>query len=273
MDHEQFAAYLTVAGLADHTVRNYRAMWVRWHDYATAHGRDPLTPDALTVRAFAAQLTGTRSLIAHARATIGHACRALEVADTSGAIPLPRQPRSTSRALDREHAARLVEHAHRCGLAGLAVLVGLYTAARRGEIASLSWRHVDLEAGRVTLTRTKTRDLHTVPLHDALRAVLEVRRVAGEVWVFPGRHGGHVAPATVWRFVQDVAAGAGIGPVTPHQLRHTALTLANDATGDLRAVQTLAGHASPQVTAAYTRADDRAMTGAVAALDYVRTLG
>lgn len=268
LDAETFGAYLAMQGLSESTIRAYRPLFVRWCDYATAVRRDPYRPDPLTVRAWAAKLPGTRALVAQARAMVGHLCTALEVDDVSAAIPLPRQPQRPARALAPEAARALVAAAHRSGLAGTAVLVGLYTAARRGEIASLSWRHVDFATGAVTLTRTKTRDLHTVPMHPTLAAHLEERRVPGELWVFPGRHGGHVAPASVWRWVLDVAADAGIGRVTPHQLRHTALTIANDATGDLRAVQTLAGHTDPAVTARYTRSSATAMARAVGSLDY-----
>ena len=56
--------------------------------------------------------------------------------------------------------------------------------------------------------------------------------------------------------------------VTPHRLRHTALTTANDVTGDLRAVQDFAGHTDPAVTARYTRTSRDALSRAVMALDY-----
>jgi len=121
----------------------------------------------------------------------------------------------------------------------------------------------------LTLDRTKTRDLHTVPMHPVLGQLLADRRVPGEQWVFPGRYGGHVSPATVWAWVIEVAETAGVASrVTPHRLRHTALTVANDATGDLRAVQDLAGHTDPSVTARYTATSARRMDAAVAALEY-----
>jgi len=269
MDQEQFTAYLAMQGLADASIRNYRAMMMRWCDYATAHDRDPMTPDPLTVRAFASGLPGTRSLRAHARATIGHLCRALDVYDVSPAIPLPREPRRQPRGLDPADAKALAAHAHGAGTKGLAVLVGLYTAARRSEIASLAWPRIDIQAGMLTLDRTKTRDLHTVPMHPVLGQLLADRRVPGEQWVFPGRYGGHVSPATVWAWVIEVAETAGVASrVTPHRLRHTALTVANDATGDLRAVQDLAGHTDPSVTARYTATSARRMSAAVAALEY-----
>jgi integrase len=268
MDADTFAAFLAMQGMADNSIRNYRALYLRWVDYAVGHGRDPHQPDPLTVRAWTSQLHGSRSLIAQARATIGHLCRACQTTDVSTVVPLPRQPKAHQRGLDRADAVALADQARRAGLPGLAVLVGLYTAARRGEIASLCWRRIDLEQRTVTLERPKVRDLHTVPMHPQLASHLAERRVPGELWVFPGRHGGHVSPTTIGTWTDRVAAAAALRGVTPHRLRHTALTEAYDATRDLRAVQDLAGHTDPAVTARYTRVSGSALRAAVGSLDY-----
>lgn len=269
IDPDQFAAFLALQGMADATIRNYRAMMVRWCDWAIAHDRDPMRPDPLAVRAWASTLTPGRSTIAQARAMIGHLCTATGWDDVSAVIPLPRQQRSRAyRGLEHDQAVALARQAEVSGLKGTAVLVALYTAARRSEVANLAWSRVDLERHRVTLVRPKNRDRITLPLHPHLHRHLAARKVAGERWVFPGRYGGHVAPATVWQWVTDVAEDAGVGRVTPHQLRHTALTEAYDATGDLRATQDLAGHEDPSVTARYTRTSQRRLEAAVAALDF-----
>lgn len=268
LDAETFCAFLAMQGRADGTIRVYRALYLRWCDWSRAHGRDPERPDPLAVRAWATLLPGTASTRAQARAVIGHVCAALEVEDVSGAIPVPRDPRRRSRALEPARAYALEAQSHHAGLKGTAVLVGLYTAARRSEIASLAWSRVDFARERLTVWRPKTRDWHTVAMHPVLAAHLEPRRVDGDMWVFPGRHGGHVAPATIWAWVIDVAEAAGIGRVTPHELRHTCLTEANDATGDLRATQELAGHTNPAQTAMYTRVTDDRLRRAVRAVTY-----
>ena len=59
-------------------------------------------------------------------------------------------------------------------------------------------------------------------------------------------------------------------PVATHVLRHTALATALDATGDLRAVQELAGHARPETTAGYTRVRRDRLEAAVSAISYDR---
>lgn len=46
------------------------------------------------------------------------------------------------------------------------------------------------------------------------------------------------------------------------------LATANDNTGDLRAVQSFAGHAKPETTSLYTRANARRLAAVVASIDY-----
>lgn len=249
---DQFAAYLACLGRADATIRNYRALYARWHDWATTHNRDPQRPDPLAVRAWATQLHGSREVLAQARATIGHLCTALQVDDVSDAIVLPRKPRRGPRPLDPSARDRLVDAAWHAGIAGTAVLVLLATAMRRSEAAGLAWDDIDFDGGVITFWRPKVRDWHTIDLHPQLAMHLAPRAGGGERWVFPGRNGGHVPAARINEWVGQVAATAGV-TVTPHRLRHTALSDAYDATGDLRAVQELAGHVNPAQTAIYTR--------------------
>lgn len=274
LDADLFAAHLVLLGLADSTVKSYRCLYQRWADYAMGVGRSPQRPDPLTVRAWAAQLSGSRSLLAQARAMMGHLCRLLEVEDCAPAIPMPRQNRRPrSRALSSDQAHQLAAAADKAGSAGLAVLVGLFTAARRGEIASLAWERVDFDRGEITFDRTKVRDLHTVPMHPALARRLELRHVPGELWVFPGRHGGHVAPAVVWEWTIEVAERAGLGRITPHQLRHTVVGAIYERGRDLLAAQNVAGHTDPAITARYaTRSDDQ-VREAIDALDWLGEAG
>lgn len=270
MNADQFAAALICEGYADTTVRVYRCMFQRWTDYAITYGRAPLAPDPVAVRAWSSGLPAGISTRGQARATIKHLCRIMDVEDVSRAIRLPRAPRlPRSRALTDTQARQLARTADLCGLAGLAVLVGLYTGARRGEIASLSWDRIDLPNQLLVLDRTKVSDTHEVPIHPALARRLELRQVPGEQWVFPGRYGGHVAPAVVWEMVRDVAAQAGIGKVTPHMLRHTIVGAVYDIGRDLRAAQDLAGHTDPSITARYTSRTKRQILNALEQIDWL----
>ena len=56
----------------------------------------------------------------------------------------------------------------------LVMLCG-YTGARQQEAAQLDWSQVEIEARRVTLERSKTKDTHWLPLHPSLAAHLKQR--------------------------------------------------------------------------------------------------
>lgn len=183
------------------------------------------------------------------------------------AIRVPRKPQMRSRALEVPDAARLDEAARaRADRKGLAVLLGLYLGLRRAEIASLRWRDFDSELDWVTVVGkgdvTATLPVHPVVI-DALR-----RHPRNSEWLFPGRFGRHVTPATVWDWCRQVAEQAQLGPVPTHVLRHTCLTTANDVTRDLRAVQTFARHARPDTTAGYTRVATKRVISVMLSLDF-----
>ncbi len=110
-----------------------------------------------------------------------------------------------------------------------------------------------------------------IPLHavtvEALTTVLAGREDSSE-WVFPGRFGGPVNPATIWQWVRELAIDTGLPPIKCHWLRHSGLATMNDNTGDLRAVQAFAGHSRPEITSGYTRAKNTALRKVVDSLDY-----
>jgi site-specific recombinase XerD len=60
----------------------------------------------------------------------------------------------------------------------------------------------------------------------------------------------------MWHLVRRLARAAGIeawAALSPHSLRHTAITLALDAGASLRDVQDFAGHRDPRTTRRYDR--------------------
>jgi len=242
----------------------------------TAHraGIDPDTVTAVDLREYADTLPRTRWSRQLLRSSMLAYWKVSERTDgPAGAIPVPSKPRMRCRALEDADASVLAAAARRRGdRKGLAVLIGLYTALRRNEIASLRWSDVDPDGwltvvGKGNITRT-------FPLHPSLSRHFETLRERrgpsrrGHDWIFRGRWLEPVHPTTIWTWVREVAADAGLPAVPTHVLRHTALATALDNCRDLRAVQELAGHALAETTAGYTRVTRRRLVDAVGSIHY-----
>jgi integrase/recombinase XerC len=184
-----------------------------------------------------------------------------------------------SRALEEPAAAALAAVARRRAAEGtrkgLAVLLGLYGGLRRSEIAELRWTDLAGDGWVRVIGKGSERQ---IPLHPVLLASLEALRSRRPIQslgpqglrgrVFLGQGGGRLHPTTVWTWVRQLSAEAGLPPVQVHVLRHTALTTALDGTHDLRAVQELAGHARPETTAGYTRVRSDRLSATVLAISY-----
>lgn len=142
----------------------------------------------------------------------------------------------------------------------LMLLLASRAGLRRGEIATLEWADI---TGTVLLVRQgKGGRQRVVPLSPMLRAELDDergRRARGMLgtgwryrvdpsssWVFPAQAGGHMSPDTAGAVITRCLR---VG--TAHALQRRFATCAYAGTRDLRAVQELLGHSSPETTARY----------------------
>jgi integrase len=183
-------------------------------------------------------------------------------------VRVPKKKRGVCRTAEEDEARAIVIRAKgRDDKQGLAVLLGLYLALRREEIAMLRWDAFSSD-GWVTIVGKGDQEAK-LPVHPVLLDALARLQREDLTWVFPGRKAGtHTAPATVWTWVGQVGREAGVENLTPHRLRHTALATANDRTGDLRAVQDFARHAKVDTTSMYTRSTARRLVEVMRAIDY-----
>nr|WP_277602709.1 MULTISPECIES: tyrosine recombinase XerC [Protofrankia] len=143
-----------------------------------------------------------------------------------------------------------------------AVLELLYaTATRVSELCGLDIDDVDDERRLVRVRGKGGRERAVpfgVPAQRALRNWLAAGRptlaVAGSGRaLFLGVRGRRLDPRTVRRILAARTATAdGIGPISPHGIRHSAATHLLAGGADLRSVQEFLGHASPATTQIYT---------------------
>lgn len=262
--------WLLVEGRSEQTIRVYVASVRRsWRWLAADSSTTVLSAGPAELRALG-DAQPSRASAALARSAIRAARAAVDAPQAAvGAMRVPRRSAMRCRALEPAQAVSLARWvAAEPGPHAAAVALGLWTALRRAEIAGLRWADIAVGEPAWLTVRGKGDVVADVPLHPrVIGALLHLEwRTA---YVFPGAGGrGHVTPTTVWTWIRTAGEQAGIDGLQPHVLRHTALATANDATGDLRAVQDLARHARPETTAGYTRTTTRRLVAAALAVDY-----
>ena len=198
----------------------------------------------------------------------------------------PGKARKLPKTLTEDEVARLIEAARSHGrseadrLRNTCLMELLYaTGMRVSELVELP---VAATRGdpRMLLVRGKGGKERMVPLsvpaRSALAAWLETRDTAEDTartqghpasrWLFPSTgKGGHLTRHRFHGLIKEIAGAAGISPdaVTPHRLRHAFAThlLAHGA--DLRAIQTLLGHADVSTTEIYTHVLDERLKALV----------
>jgi integrase len=269
-ERPHFRQELLERGLSPRTANYYARTVQRAELWCDRQGVSLAQASAVTIIEYAATLPRTFSSLSCLHKALAHYWDLCGREDPPlRAIRVPPRRRMECRALDEDQARRLSDVARARGDDhGLAVVLGLYLALRREEIATLRWDCFGQD-GWVTITG-KGDVTARIPVHPVAAELLAATERRGP-WVFPGRvGGGHVSPATVWGWIRRVADEAGVDGVAPHRLRHTALATALDNTRDLRGTQDFARHADPRVTAGYTRTTKQRLAVVVAAVDYSR---
>lgn len=183
------------------------------------------------------------------------------VRNVAGGVPLPKAKGRDKRFLDHE---RVVALAGAAGEYGTVVRTLAYCGLRFGELAALRVSSLDLlrrrltvsesateVAGRMVFGPTKSQLVRSVPLPrslvDELAKVCIGKAPADLLFTAPG--GGVLWLRNFRRRVFDPAARtAGLAGLTPHELRHTAASLAVSAGANVKSVQRMLGHASAAMT-------------------------
>jgi integrase len=176
-------------------------------------------------------------------------------------VRLPPVPESSRRYLKMHQVEDL---ANAAGDYRLLILVLSYCGLRWGEAVALTVRNCDLLRSRLLVDRsvvdisgalslgtTKTGRQREVPLPRSLRDELAVHVAGGSLddLVFPAPRGGYLRSSNFRRARFDSAArAAGLEGLLPHELRHTAASLAIASGANIKVVQSMMGHSSATMT-------------------------
>ena len=277
---DDLLARLTQAWLNRYESAHTRAAYERdlkgWIGWCQSRGVHPLRARVMNVDEWlAAQRDGgaARRSIARRLSALGSWYAYLIINTAGDPAPLithnpavtdarPKVDRDASPTvgLDRAEADRLITAADADGPRSSAIIrLMLTNAVRCGVICTAQVTDLSHDRGHRVLTTTVKggklkRDPLPPPTARAVAVYLESRGNPGAGPLFATRTGAPLAEPYLFRLVQRLARKARIPAadrLSPHSLRHTAITEALDATHDLRKAQDLAGHADPRTTRLY----------------------
>ncbi|RVT89112.1 tyrosine-type recombinase/integrase [Sphingomonas crocodyli] len=188
--------------------------------------------------------------------------------DPSDALPRPATRRPLPKTLGHDDIAKLFaaleerreeRHADPLTLRLIALLELLYGSGLRAtELVSLPRQALRGDQPFLILRGKGGRE-RLVPISDRARAAVAEWRVhvpTDQPFLFPSGHS-HLSRVRLFQLVRELAADAGIPPqrISPHVLRHAFATHLLEGGADLRALQTMLGHADIATTEIYTHVD------------------
>jgi integrase/recombinase XerD len=177
----------------------------------------------------------------------------------SHALPRVGGARRLPRTLDHEAVAKLFAAIPESDLRLTALIELLYGSGLRAtELVSLDARAIAADRP-FTILKGKGGRERMLPVSDRARAAVaawSAIRPQGSRWLFPSGKA-HLSRVRLFQMLKTLAANAGIPPerVSPHVLRHAFATHLLEGGADLRALQTMLGHADIATTEIYTHVE------------------
>ncbi len=194
----------------------------------------------------------------------------LRADNPSAALPRPVTRRPLPKILSAQEVESLfalieeklaIEHPSPLDLRLSALIELLYGSGLRAtELVSLPRRALAPDRPFLILKGKGARE-RLVPISDRARAAVSAwlpHVPADSGWLFPSGKS-HLSRIRLYQLVKQLAAAAGIAPqrVSPHVLRHAFATHLLEGGADLRALQSMLGHADIGTTQIYTHVDSR----------------
>jgi integrase len=182
--------------------------------------------------------------------------------------PAARERVLTDDEVDRLLAGAVMPHVR------LFITLALCTGARSSALLELTWDRVDLEAGLIDLRRPEPVNPLTkkvrkgraiVPMNSTARAVLSQARAEALSDHVIEWNGGPIRK--IRKGFEEACRRAGLEGVTPHDLRRTAATWADEAGIDPQRIARLLGHSNVASGEAYRHPRPEALRQAADVLD------
>ncbi|MEY4270061.1 MAG: hypothetical protein RLZZ58_1277 [Pseudomonadota bacterium] len=242
------AAALLPHGLAAATTANLRALVADWAPLAASSAARKLS----ALRQFYRFLVADR----------------LRADDPADSIARPSVPRALPKILGHADvealfaalAMRLDTHGRRAADLRLLLMFELLygSGLRASELVGLPRRAIAADRPFLII-RGKGGKERLVPLSDRARAAARdwlALVPPDQPWLFPSGKS-HLSRVRLYQMVRALAAEAGIAPerISPHVLRHAFATHLLAGGADLRALQSMLGHADIATTEIYTHVD------------------
>lgn len=190
----------------------------------------------------------------------------LRTDNPSAALPNPAKRRSLPKILDHDEIAALFAQAEQeaegdkpVAIRLLAMLELLYGSGLRAtELVALPLASVPRDAPFLTITGKGGKE-RLVPMGTRARVAVSrwmAVRAEGSPWLFPSRER-HLTRIRLYQLIKALAERADVPPakISPHVLRHAFATHLLEGGADLRALQTLLGHADIATTQIYTHVE------------------
>ena len=179
-------------------------------------------------------------------------------------IRTPKQEQRRPKFMTEEQILKLLQTPRDTDILGArdkAMLECMYsTGIRVSELVGLNLEDVDI-AGSMIRIRNKGRKERLVPLgQTALTALQKYLVMRGDMMkdalpsgpLFANKHGQRLSTRSVRRMLDKYLIETGLDPdISPHTLRHSFATHMLSHGADLRSVQKLLGHKSPNATQIY----------------------
>ena len=190
--------------------------------------------------------------------------------DPSHALPRPGASRGLPKLVSREDmerlfgviASKLTDDPINPAALRLSALVELRygSGLRATELVSLDLRAINPDRPFAIL-KGKGGKERMVPVSDRARTAVGLWlkvRPAGSLWLFPSGKS-YLSRVRLFQMLKTLAAETGIPPerVSPHVLRHAFATHLLEGGADLRALQSMLGHADIATTEIYTHVDSK----------------